>query len=331
MATYFDCAILSEDVYNRQSNEVANSFLWERIDSQNWGGGFAAGLYVKGNATVVAFRGTDSDDLNDWWADAQMLPLSDTSRTMQIPHSLLQEYRVDDAVLDVGGLVLGRFLASDWSRNVINNYCNRIPARQSRQAVEYFRSASPKPELVVGHSLGGALAKIVSYQMNVKAVAFNSPFMGALEGIEQSSTPDITNINAMGDPLSTATAAAGNNSHGAIIRVRTPRFPGSVPEAPQIDRYQRPIRCPRGGYGYTPEALARSLAGAICENVMDSLVDPVARRISAPVRGLELLRRYPAYYSSLMSYLGRAAGYYHNMSNLLNAMEGRGRFGGEIR
>lgn len=99
----------------------------------------------------------------------------------------------------------------------------RIPPSQSRAAVQVFDTSSQCTvndiSAVTGHSLGGALAKVVSQQKNVTAVAFNAPLIGDLNGVAPRSSPLIHNFNAINDPVSGITGAMGSLSVGGVHEV----------------------------------------------------------------------------------------------------------------
>ncbi|HSH09954.1 MAG TPA: hypothetical protein VK995_06170 [Oceanipulchritudo sp.] len=329
MVTALDCAILSEDVYNRENNQLAASAGWLRVDAQNWGEGFAGGTYVKGNSVVVAFRGTETDDMQDIIADAHMVPSAPPDRILQVIPSLLREYDLSDSVeLQLGGILLGGILV-DWrSRALVGTYANQVPPEQTSLATTYVQSRFPRPQYVTGHSLGGALAKAISLQMNIPGVAFNSPFMGDLRGIPPISSSILKSINTRGDPLSLATEAAGNLSHGETILVDIPRFREPAPARPQIESYRRPSVCPRASAGndMVENLFIEYIAEPACESALD-MWEPVGRAASAPRRAARFyFNTYPEYVGSLLGYLGRAALYYHSMQNLRVKMQTLGQF-----
>ena len=99
-----------------------------------------------------------------------------------------------------------------------------MPAAQTVQAFAYFDQVSPTPQYVVGHSLGGALAKAVGDHRAIPAIGYNSPFMGMMGGTIHQTSLLITNVNADGDPLSFMTRAIGNLSHGYDITVKIPEL-----------------------------------------------------------------------------------------------------------
>lgn len=327
MISALDCALLSEDVYNRDNNNLAARAGWRRLDARNWGHGFAAGAYVRGNERVVAFRGTDTDDPHDILADAQMVPDAPPDRVAQVIPSLLRHYGLSDSTeLRVGGALLGGILNSGRARRFIRAAGNQIPARQSRQASEYITSQSPAPAVVTGHSLGGALAQYISVSMALPGVAFNSPFMGDLRGMPPV-CGNLVKINTRGDPLSLATEAAGNLAHGEVVLVDIPRHAGSPPPPPRMEAYHRPNVCPRASTaGNIVENYLSGQIASTCEALVD-VWEPVGRAATAPQRGLNFIfSTYPDYVSSLLGYLGSLCGHYHSMENLRRQMERDRRF-----
>ena len=178
MPSVYDCAVLSEDVYESSRGRVASGLGWSRLRPHEGSHGFYAALYIKGSEVVISYRGTD--DLADGVADAQMGP----------------------------GL-------------------SRIPPHQSRQALDYFNQCTRYCYNVIamtGHSLGGALAKIVSQTQGVMAIAFNAPYVGDLSGSVPMTSMMIRNYNSDRDPVSGATRAIGNmeEGHSEIITVPPP-------------------------------------------------------------------------------------------------------------
>jgi pimeloyl-ACP methyl ester carboxylesterase len=326
MISFFECACLAEDVYNRENNNLASEIGWTRVDAQNWPNGFAAGIYQKNNVTVISFRGTDTDDIEDILADLRMIPESEISLTAQLPQEVLHAYGVDAVEAQVSGYFVGQIATSSAARRRIRAHANQIPREQVQRAVNYFLDASPRPEVIVGHSLGGALAKIVALEHNVKAIAFNSPFMGDLQGVRPVTSMYITSVNALLDPLSMATDLVGNLAHGRTITVDTSPYPRALPQRPEMTTYVRPASCPRGTGGYSPEAILNDAAAAACEAFMETFVDPVGRAVSAPARGWDVVRRYPGYYAELADYAAGAAGYFHSMEKLRLKMARSERF-----
>lgn len=327
MISALDCAVLSEDVYNRTNNDLARAHGWERLDGQNWSDGFAAGLYEKNNQRIVAFRGTD--DAADVISDARMVPNASARQITSVTPTVLNEYGLNDRTeLVVGAKLLSQILTNQNTRTAINLFANQTPPEQTRLAAEYLRNLNPRPFYITGHSLGGALAKTLSLRDDINCVAFNSPFMGDLQGVTPISSNLLTSINAKSDPLSLATRQVGNLSHGRDISVDTPRYPVRPPRVPEVDDYRRPVSCPRasGSWWTSEQGVYAAAFGPVCEAAMD-MWEPVGRAATAPQRNFRYwFRQRPEYISSLLTYLKDAAIHYHSMEKLRIKMASMPRF-----
>jgi hypothetical protein len=292
MASIRDCAELSQDVYDRTGNTQASAVGWSRRDPINWGQGFAAGTYDKRGETVIAFRGTETDDGDDLISDAMMVPLTHPGDAMVTLQTLLRHYNVSNTgvIANIAPQLLENLFQSPAAKIGVYALANTAPREQLQKALAYFDRAKPRPAFVTGHSLGGALAQLVSQQRDVPCVAFNSPHMGDLQGVVPMTSMLIVQVNANGDPLSLATRAAGNLTHGRVITVNIPPF-----HAPPQ---------------YEPQNLPR----------WATLVAPVTtmvfRALSAEIR----------YSKALLAYLGEVMLYYHSMENLCNAVKQNGNF-----
>jgi len=137
---------------------------------------------------------------------------------------------------------------------------------------------------VTGHSLGGALAKIVGLDYSIPCVAFNSPYMGDLRNVLPMTSGIQTSVNTRLDPLSRMTAVAGNLSHGNTIPVDIP-----LPRA-------RPRRSPH------PRISA-----------LERLLGLSGRMIHAARVARESLR----YEAELLNYVAEVMGHQHSMKILL--------------
>jgi hypothetical protein len=222
MTSLNDCAVLADDVY-RDGRNPAGRHGWKLVDLQSWDKGFAAGTYERNGKTVVAFRGTDdSEDI--FVANVQMIPLVDKGKAEEVVKVVLEKYGSSDDALLNGSVskVLEYLLQHPKIRESIRQGANRVPSKQGRLVLSYFKSRRVKPSFVVGHSLGGALAKYVAHETSSHGVAFNSPMMGDLAGMRPLSLPTLLNVNTVGDPLSFATEVAGNLSHGNTISIAIP-------------------------------------------------------------------------------------------------------------
>ena len=226
-----DCAGLALNVYDFGSGVGLGR--WTRRDPYSGSAGFAAQTYHRSGETVVVFRGTD-DARGDVVSDAMMVPLTRNGSVRAMLTELLSHYDLRQPAAQVVPAVMDALFHSPAMRLLITTGANRIPAEQAAQARAYFRSAAGAPAYVVGHSLGGALAKIVAMQESVTAVAFNSPFMGDLRGTVPQTSRQIISVNASGDPLSLATREVGSLSHGQVITVELPAPP------PPLRRTQAP-------------------------------------------------------------------------------------------
>ena len=321
MASLLDCAILAEDVYDRSGNSLAESHGWTRLDGQNWADGFAAGGYRKAN------------EMADALADARMVPLTSEQHVRAVLPEVLRAYGLqDNAELGAGAYILGRLLASPRVTAVIEQAANRVPREQAGQAAEYLDRLDAPPAFLVGHSLGGALAKALCQQRGIPAIGFNSPFMGDLQGTVPMSSMDLLSVNSIGDPLSLSTRTAGNQSHGRELQVRIHPFGRRPPSRPQMPSYVRPVSCPRtpGSWYRRPDGILMEVAGDLCETAME-IWEPVGRTASAPSRALEMLRQYPGYYGALTSYLADMALYHHSITNLRKAITLNGAFQSELQ
>ena len=311
MVTALDCAYLAEDVYSREDNRLAQSEGWRRLDAQNWSNGFAAGLYEKNGERVIAFRGTETDDVEDLIADAHMVPAASPRQIQRVVPTLLNEYGVGDRTeMQVGGAMLGGILSSLEARAATAVLANQVPPEQTQQAESYLRRQSTPPTYLTGHSLGGALAKVIALRSGIACVAFNSPFMGHLRGVVPMSSEQIISINARLDPLSLATRTVGNPPHGPVIEVETARCRSVPPSRP------RDYECPRVGSDWymSEQGIYGYMATAFCE---------VTRPIGAAVTASE---RYLEYEQGLLRHLGEAALHYHSMGNLRASMMPMPRF-----
>ncbi|MBK8975485.1 MAG: hypothetical protein IPM29_06135 [Planctomycetes bacterium] len=292
LTTIADCAVLAEDVYSQTSNSLAAGRGWRRIDAQCWGEGFAAGLYVKGGEVVLAYRGTD--DQADAVADARMVPVLEPGAADRTIRAILERYDANRGMLTLAPALMETIFRSRLVRGAVQMLANRIPPGQTRLALDYFDRAPTTPSVVTGHSLGGALAKILGQRRNVRTIAFNSPVMGGLMGIVPQSSRLITSVNTKGDPLSLATAQAGGVPLGEVIEVQIPEFTA-------------PPRFERREIGW------------------EILLSPIAYLIGREVEA------HTDYTQKLVQHIAKAALHYHSMENLRKVVVQQLRFRRPLR
>lgn len=210
--TMVEAASLAEKVYKFESPSG-----WKRVGDPKIGSwGFGAALYKKGDITVVAYVGTN--DAADGVVDAFMLPQLRLGAGVEALRKLFKRYCVTDLSVRAAMAVLGLVIESYSSSGVARVFFNSVPPQQTRQALAFYKKH--KADYVVGHSLGGALAKVVSQECSVPCIAFNSPCMGQMRGFTPQATDLITSVNAHLDPLSFLTREVGNQSHGRVIEKR---------------------------------------------------------------------------------------------------------------
>ncbi len=293
MPSITDCAALSLDVYSRTDNAVAGAAGWNRLDAQNWQHGFAAGCYEKDGVRIVSFRGTEGDDFNDILSDVQMVPLINEPDAAQTLRSILAAYEAEGE-LSTSLITRGvsRLFGNNTFRMAVGHYANRTPRDQSSRAAGYVQQHNPA--MVTGHSLGGALAKIVGLDHSVPCVAFNSPFMGDLRNVAPMTSGIQLSVNTLYDPLSRMTALAGNLSHGNTINVKI-----ALPR-------QRPRRAPH------PRIL-----------VIERLLGMSGRIVHA-ARVAYSSARHEA---EVLNYLAEVMGHQHSMENLAHELLRHSRYG----
>ena len=284
MTTIYDCATVSDDVYE-DSPALASSRGWTRSLHEG-AEGFAAARYTKDGATVLAYRGTN--DGSDVLEDLEMIPRIPEGNAERTIEALLEQYGLADAeYLESAPRVLENITRMRAVRDQIRTQANRVPTGQTPQAMRYFEEG-PRPDFVTGHSLGGALAKVVSQRTGTRCVAFNSPFMGDLQGVEATSTMSILSMNTAGDPLSLATQAVGNLPHGPTITLAIPPPEGlRVPRRRRVNPWTHAARGPLG------------------------LGTFVGDHVSS----------HGEYLVALARYLGAIALHHHSMANLRRAIE----------
>lgn len=163
MITFYDCALLSLDVYTDGSElDVAEARErgWRRADfTSDPESGFAGALYTRSRGpAVLACRGTEAGDPRDWRA------VSDIGAG-----------RVPEAQVEAAS----QFLASHRAR----------PGRSEGM-------------FLTGHSLGGVLAQLLALESESRAVVFNAPSIRAIVDDPPSRFDRlIHNFHARGDVL----------------------------------------------------------------------------------------------------------------------------------
>ena len=237
----YDLAAMSEDVYK---NRGGMSFSW-KSERKRGKHGFAAATYTWNSATnqlkrssqkkpirIVAFRGTDDDD--DLIEDLFMAPSLNPQTVVKAVARLMKMYNMKSPA----PAIIGNVLKALQKRGLVPKQAfNTIPPMQSKQALAYFDAANSSiaVDYVVGHSLGGALAKIVALKKGVKCYAFNAPQIRGLSGVgNQSARGRIENVNAKLDPVSTITKFLGAGSVGKETYIGTQKPPQFIPSQSQM-------------------------------------------------------------------------------------------------
>ena len=173
-----DCALLSADVYQSDIGDNLSGAGWRRVtdiaDSPKPQDAFYAALYCqfkndKPEQAVLAFRGTIFDEDNlivdvlAWYSDVLGIGKHD-----QDPPGFFR-------------------LAQVFTQSVYAYLKQHYPAILDRQTISY-----------TGHSLGGALAQLISLTTDhpQKTIVFNSPGCGNLPAVNINQSFEITNVNA---------------------------------------------------------------------------------------------------------------------------------------
>jgi pimeloyl-ACP methyl ester carboxylesterase len=293
----YDAAVLALDVYGQSpANTGTPSSGWQ-VDYFGTGPwGFAATTYKRGKDRTVAYRGTD--DGQDGVVDASMVPPVSGVGAFKVVQTLLERYGLSSkSKTSIGAAaLLGAVFAMPQVQANVRLWANQAPVSQTQSALDFFDQHGSGAFLVVGHSLGGALAQLVSMWRGVPAVAFNSPFMGDLRGTTPLTSADILCVNSDGDPLSLATKTAGNVAHGRVITVPLPPYQGQIPIRQPID--------------LTPSW------GTLLGVALNPLQG--VKKLDTKVEGA--IADTTQYALDLGKFLANSALYYHSMANLAQAL-----------
>lgn len=222
LVSIITCAQMSHHVYSDSVSGLADD--WEQLHASGgpvyrveWGAnsthkvrvdsGFFGAIYKHSSARfVVAFRGTELTDPGDIAAD------------LSIGRSALNFVR--------------SFLGSaGFQHEQVKD------AKKLLKLAESKHSISPKSCLVTGHSLGGALAKVVASPAGYTVVAFNSPGMSNVV-IDSKSRARIVNVRTTGDIVSTV-----GDQETKPLDVTLP------PKSTQVGKYGREIEIQESFFG----------------------------------------------------------------------------------
>lgn len=176
------CAWCAADVYESSAKALPlhlRSQGWQRLSQHiTRNNEFFARTYIKkdiSNTVIIAYRGTV---LNKWLNLTNDLEIA-LKRTPSFTGQTLQYYLKSCALLTE-------------LRPLAQNKNLRF--------------------ILTGHSLGGALAQWLAVKINLPTVAFNSPGIGNLPGINAAKTyPNILNVNALDDGIHLVGKAIGRS------------------------------------------------------------------------------------------------------------------------
>lgn len=235
-----NCAYIANAVYNKPHQKT---FQWKMIPSLQEGNprnkfssrdGFYGAAYEFDNEVIIAIRGTS--DFKDAWHDSYMAPYIPKDRAYGAMRKLVAEYctanpnphdlfKTDKNFEDLIAKQVAEMFEGLKAGGIAKN---KVPPEQikpalllTRRVVNYCIANNKKILCFVGHSLGGAMAQYLSeqtgentmYKRKIGAVAFNSPYMGSMEGMKPGKGGGILYVNAKLDPLSFLTREVGNVSH----------------------------------------------------------------------------------------------------------------------
>lgn len=259
--TLWDCAAVANAAY-KDKGSVAG---WTQIQHRGLGdsaGGFFGSAYRRDYDILIALRGTsDTQDIID---DASMVPFKTAAEAKIFGTKFVQEYtkknqKEAEVVAHALEIAFKYKIIERAKWLLFSERLNQLPPSQATELDKFLYELVNKNlgynfriRAFVGHSLGGALAqaasenysfgrftldtltgsRMVDKRIAIPAVAFNSPYMGTISGMQRDHGPGILCVNAALDPLSVATRVAGNESHAKFIEVvQTPGIPNSVPPA----------------------------------------------------------------------------------------------------
>ena len=115
---------------------------------------------------------------------------------------------------------------TDWG-DIVADF-NIIKGDLHRQFIHasLFLNRNPTINTIIGHSLGGALAKYIAAKKGLTAYAFNAPGIKGIGGLAQAhANAEIFNINAKFDPISKVGDAFGSTKQYHV---------GSIPLVPDV-------------------------------------------------------------------------------------------------
>ncbi len=151
----------------------------------------APGVITIGDCALCASLVYSNSDAAGGWTSTHLLSsiTGFQGRTFSRDGALIVAFRGTDSYLD---------MLTTWPELLTS----RPPLLQLGSAMDLAREGLKEEArriVVTGHSLGGALAKIVATHLNIPAVLFNAPDVKLFLGRER---PWIKSIAATGDPVS---------------------------------------------------------------------------------------------------------------------------------